>query len=70
VIDESVLLEPGALESEIPAFVDQCLIDSTKKAEAERRCNVLKSDIFKSKINVLRVYVLEIPNVLIFLSQK
>jgi hypothetical protein len=57
VIDESIQLEPGELESEIPAFVDQCLIDSTKKAEAERRCNILKSDIFKSKINFLRVFV-------------
>jgi hypothetical protein len=50
VIDESVELEPGEVPTEIPVFVDRCLMDSTKKAEAERRCNILRTGIMKGQL--------------------
>lgn len=60
VIDESEQTEPEELALDIPVFIDRCLINSTMKAEAERRCNTLRSGIFKRKLKLklhLNVFV-------------
>jgi hypothetical protein len=46
VIDRSIAKDLVQVEEQKP-FINQCQVDRTKKAEAERLCNTLRTGIFK-----------------------
>jgi hypothetical protein len=46
VIDRSIANDLVQVEEQKP-FINQCQVDRTKKAEAERLCNTLRTGIFK-----------------------